>query len=530
MKSVSGKITVLVMTFAMGLAALAAYQKYTAPLPPPPKPVKDTLRIGLMEPILSLHPNSFIPNSISSALFDQMVLRHDGQTGAGGYRNIALERMQVSADGKECLVTLRKGMLFHNGEEVTSADVAYSFRSQLSENTLRFLSSLKYEVLGKYIIRLVVDESADWGYVLGGDILNEDYEKEHKANLEGYIPMGSGPYKFVSYDKEKGIVKLERWEKYWAGPAPFKYVEFHSFPNSDAQTMALLEGRVDYGIYVNNEDINLIKVNDDIQILETEGMFLGLFTLNHKSPKLNDWRVRKALSLLIPREAIVASPNGLRGDGIATDTILNLIPPVTKPELVDGFSPEKAMRLLNEAGYKLEDGKMMRNGQRLTMVISFLENDVINALGPLRMVAQAWNENGILATLRAKDISDIMKSVQGNNYDAVFEYRTDWIWSGSFKQEVVRYDSAVNNAHYIQDGELEMAFDSFNAAQVSGATEKERLELKKQVQAQLRRISHIVPLFHTKCFFATRGLGNMQKELAMEPYLLGYIFRPKLAF
>ena len=527
MKSVSGKITVLVMTFAMSLAAVVAYQKNTAPLPPPPKPVKDTLRIGLMEPILSLHPNRFTPTSIVNALFDAMV--SSNRDGEFRYRNIALEKIQVSADGKECLITLRKGMLLHDGAEVTSADVVYSFRSQVSENNLRYLGNLKYEIVDKYIIRIINDEMTDWGSVLKKDILNEKYEKKHLANPEEYIPMGSGPYKFVSYDEEKEVVKLERWEKYWAGPAPFKYIEFHSFKNSDAQTMALLEGRVDYGTYVNNEDINLIKVNDDIQILETDGIFMGIMSLNYNSPKLNDWRVRKALSLLIPRQAIVDSPNGLRGDGIAADTMFNLIHPVTKPDLVDGFSPEKAMRLLNEAGYKLENGKMMRNGQRLTMNVSFIDNDVINALGPLRMVAQAWNENGIRTTLRTKERSDLTKSMKDNNYDAIFEYRTDWSWSGSFKQEVVHYNSDVNSPHYIQDGELEMAFGNFMVAQVSGATEKERLELKKQVQAQLRRISHIVPLFYTKCFFATRGLGNMQKELAMEPYSLEYVFRPKLA-
>jgi len=528
MKGTTGIIAGALLALALGLAVMEAYHRLAAPPPPAPR-VKDTLRIGLLEPIMSLNPKGYISTIFRSLVFDKLRFQPFEKNTISKAQNIALEKFIVSDDGRECLISLRKGMLFHDGQQVTSADMAYSLETEQIEKDDPYTSKVAFEILDKYTIRLTSPEKTNWELLLENDLYNARHEKELAEHDQDYIPVGSGPYKFKSYDPEKGVVKLERWEKYWAGPAPYKYLEIVSFRHTDAQTMALLEGRVDYGMYINIEDINLMKVNRDINILKTQGAFMGMLTLNHKSAKLGDWRVRKALSLLIPREAIVASPNGLRGKGIAMDTMLNNIHPYTGPQLVDGFSPERAWRLLQEAGFQRKDGLVSRNGRQLTMTIILLEDNLTDALGAMRMVAQAWNENGILTTIKSMSRIQAGDLLAKKDFDAVFEYKYYRFWLEPIGKFFVKCDEEKRFPLCVRDNELINAYDRFYSAQMRNAPAEEQLVLKKKLQARFRELSVVIPLFHADSYFATRGLDHMPKEFAKDPFILTFLARPALA-
>ena len=290
---------------------------------------------------------------------------------------------------------LRKGVKFHNGDELTASDVVFSAercKTQLQSNLVRFVAEAK--ALDDYTVEIKTPQPYA---VLHMDlsefhILSEKYVKEvgdEKLNLE---PMGTGPYKLVEWVKEDHLT-MEANEDYYLGPPVIKKVTFRPITNPATRTAALLSGEVDIIQDLAVRDVDRVKAEQEFSVITRPSLLNVVLALDYrdKSPTidlpvnpLKDIRVREAIARAIDVDTIIK----VIMNGLATPS--DQYVPSSHIGYVDGlnfrevypFDLEKAKQLMKEAGY--ESG--------FTMTLDATNNRYVND----QHIAQA------LATMLAK--------------------------------------------------------------------------------------------------------------------------------
>ncbi|NUS72976.1 MAG: ABC transporter substrate-binding protein [Corynebacteriales bacterium] len=168
-----------------------------------------------------------------------------------------------------------------------------------------------------------------------------DYARNH--------PVGTGPYKFKSFDAETGTTQLERFDDYWGENARVKNLEFRTIPESDKRKKALIDGDID--------GYDLPKASD-VEALEAEGhsvlarpsfnvMYMAI-NQGHVG-KLGDIRVRRALMYAINRDELVQKVFPDEGATVANQLVPDLVTGYARDVTAYSYDPEQARALLTQA-------------------------------------------------------------------------------------------------------------------------------------------------------------------------------------
>ncbi len=259
---------------------------------------------------------------------------------------------EISPDWKTYTFTLRKGVKFHSGKEVTVEDVKYSIERCADENdALTFVEAFSniesVETPDESTVVITLKEpNADFLCDLTSAIIpasNEDPDK---------VSDGTGPYRFVSHAPQESFV-VEKFDDYWGEPAHIQTVTFKVCANPDSLVMELNGGSVDMLARVTSTQA--AQLSDDFQVLEGTMNLVQALYLNNAAAPFDDVRVRQALCYAVDRQAIL----DLTSDGYGTIIGSSMFPAFGKyymPELADYYAKDidKAKELLAEAG--LEDG------------------------------------------------------------------------------------------------------------------------------------------------------------------------------
>lgn len=258
---------------------------------------------------------------------------------------------------------LRQGVKFHNGDELTAKDVKYSF-DRLKKNiqgielAASLMSTIKeVEILDDYTVRLVTESvdpiledrvASSWG----AWILPADYLEEVGDNGFASQPVGTGPYKVISYSPEKVI--LERFEDYWGEKPAAKRIEYIVYPETSARITALVTGEVDIITQLPPDQVEVIESQEGLNVISTNIANMHALRFNTEFGPLQDKRVRQALSLAIDRQLLADTlwggkaivPNGHQyrefGDMYFEDYPL------------EEYNVEKAKQLIEESDYNGE--------------------------------------------------------------------------------------------------------------------------------------------------------------------------------
>ena len=177
---------------------------------------------------------------------------------------------------------------------------------------------------------------------------------------------GTGPYRATAVSDTE--ITLEKNTSYWGGEPKVDSIVVKSITDGDTLTSALQSGEIDaaYGLpYASYElfgDESAYRINS----CETSRVFFG--EMNYRSEIMQDEAVREAISLGIDKEGFVDAL--LNGRGAATEGAYPASFEFgTQTVKGEGYDPEKAKALLEEAGWVDEDGDGIRekDGQRLTI-------------------------------------------------------------------------------------------------------------------------------------------------------------------
>jgi len=249
---------------------------------------------------------------------------------------------------------LRQGVTFHNGEPFDARAVAFSLEriSSLEDSLETFAGDVGLKgvrVVDGYTIRLLTEEAdASLIYKLARvEIVPPEYYNETPGEELARNPVGSGPYRFVSWDSE-GRVVLEANPDYWRGAPTIKTVVFAAEPDPDQRLAALARGEAhiisdltsDHGAEAETGNSHLAAIES------LRRLFIGIRA--EAGTPLADVKVRQAFNYAVDVETIVQ--NLMAGYGQRYGSWVN--PPHDNPALLPWtYDPERARALLKEAGY-----------------------------------------------------------------------------------------------------------------------------------------------------------------------------------
>ncbi len=303
---------------------------------------------------------------ITYSVFDTLIRRDFNSDGSGRSSELVpgLATSWERVDSRTLDLTLREGVLFHNGDEFTSDDVVFSLGAGRGHGfnpaipaADRFLTTLSHvEPLGKYKVRIVSKqpdvmlEQRLAGYAVY--MVNAREYLTVGKDAYGRKPIGTGPFKMAEWvDGE--FVRLEAHDDYWGGKPTAKQATFTIVPEISARIAGLVSGEYDIAVNIPPDQFSVIEGYDDLKLAQIvlDNTHMLVF---HPNGPLEDKRIRQALSLSIDRNLL---RQALWNDGNYTPNGHQLPSYVMYMEDYPDFAfdPEWAKALVQETGYQDEE-------------------------------------------------------------------------------------------------------------------------------------------------------------------------------
>ncbi|HXI93972.1 MAG TPA: ABC transporter substrate-binding protein [Blastocatellia bacterium] len=304
---------------------------------------------------------------IMQLIYDTLVVKNDKFE----FVPSLAERFEESDDHRDFTFHLRAGVMFHNGKQLTSADVKYTFDSLLSpalkspiRGTVDKISSIDApDPL------TVVFHAREPFYTFIGNLPAIGIIPEGSGTEIFNSPVGSGPYKFASY-KDGSDVQLEANAAYWGGAPNIPRVHIKVVTDNSTRQAELMSGDVDlaYNAQFDPETIRALGQRRDMQVILGDGASIGYLGVNvSPTSVLSNQKLRQAVAYGIDRDVIIHRL--LRDQARKANAIM---PPehwaYDAAVKVYDHDPERAKQLLDEAGLPDPDGDGPRTRVTLTML------------------------------------------------------------------------------------------------------------------------------------------------------------------
>ncbi|MEK4508204.1 ABC transporter substrate-binding protein [Paenibacillus sp. FSL K6-2524] len=315
---------------------------------------------------------------------------------------------QVSDDGLTYTFTLKQGIVFHDGSELTAEDVYYSYAKLSGLNgqeplSSKFSSIASIDTPDDYTVVIQLKDK-DAAFLAANivAIVPKDYEQQSEQ------PIGAGPYKFSEYKPGQQLV-LEKNENFYDKEhAPvLDKVEFKIMPDSNSAVLALQSGDIDMIPGITAQGV--LQLGDGYTVVSGPQNMVQLMALNNSVKPLNDVKVRQAINYAIDKDVIIQTV----AEGNGTKLGSNMSPAMKmyfQDGLEDYYTPsiDKAKQLLKEAGYE--------NGFDLTLTVpSNYQFHVDTA----QVIADQLKNVGIKVTIKQVEWSSWLEDVYNNaKYEA----------------------------------------------------------------------------------------------------------------
>ena len=291
------------------------------------------------------------------------------------------ERWTVEDGGRAYRFALRPGVQWHDGTPFTSADVKFTFEQALlryHSRTRAALEGLLETVETPDDLTAVFRLKRPYGPLLQRlDVVEASIISKHQYDGHDLLngaptrkPVGTGPFRFVSYSPADRIV-LERNPAYFRQGVPgVDRLVFRILPNVASAVAALESGDVDYTVSLAGPDIARLQKTPGITVVKSAGGSGGSACQEVLIPNLTrrpftDLRVRRAIAHAIDRQFLVERVYFGQGTA-ATGPISHLMPWAYTPDVRQyPHDLGAAEKLLNEAGLKRKV-----NGERFAVTFT----------------------------------------------------------------------------------------------------------------------------------------------------------------
>ncbi len=351
--------------------------------------------------------------AINPALFEHgeiNMLLFAGLTAHDADNNVVpglAEDWSFDENGRTYTFRLRKGLTFHDGQPLTSADVKFTLEMILDEKNQSEIIS-NYTDIEKITcpddltveIKLRRSNVAFPDYMTIGILPKHLLEgKDPQTDSFNQNPVGAGPYKLVSWDQGQSIT-MERFDGYYGGTPKIEQVIFKIVPEIDARAMQLRAGEIDMAM-ITAKTAGSVKAEGGFALYQMKTADYRAIAYNFAKPLFaENPDLAGILSYAIDREAIIESV--LLGEGEAAYSPLQKSPYNNEEMEHFAYDPEKAEALLQEAGWKKnKNGYYEKKGKELAFVISAMADDSVR-VDMAKMCAAQLQEIGVNASAEGK--------------------------------------------------------------------------------------------------------------------------------
>ncbi|TWI32956.1 ABC transporter substrate-binding protein [Paracoccus sulfuroxidans] len=291
------------------------------------------------------------------------------------------ESWDVSEDGLEYTFHLRKGVKFHSNDKFTPTrdfnadDVIFSFDRQgntenpwhnyISGITYEYYSSMEMAKLIKsiekvddYTVKFTLNQpeapflaNIAMPFV---SIVSKEYADalEAAGTMEemNNTPIGTGPFKFVAYQKD-AVIRYQKNADYWGEAPKIDDLVFAITPDASVRLQKLKAGECHLMPYPAPADIEAIRNDPNLKLDEQAGLNVGYLAYNTTVAPFDKPEVRRALNMAMDKKALVDAV--YQGSGVVAK---NPIPPTmwSYNDAIedDKYDPEAAKKMLEDAGVK----------------------------------------------------------------------------------------------------------------------------------------------------------------------------------
>jgi len=289
------------------------------------------------------------------------------------------ESWTVSEDGTVITFKLRKGVKFHTitgfkpTRDFNADDVLFSFNRQWkADHPYSKVSGGKYDYFADMDMPKLlksIEKKDDYTVVM---TLNEpnvsilanlamDFAAIHSAEYADQllkagkpeqfdqIPVGTGPFSFVAYQKD-AVIRFKANKEYFGATKPIvDDLVYAITPDPTARYSKLKSGECHFMPFPRPADLAEMQKDPALQVISQSGLNIAYWAFNVQKKPFDDKRVRQALNMAIDKASIIKDV--YLGSGVAAK---NLIPPTlwSYNDAVKGYpyDPEKAKALLKDAG------------------------------------------------------------------------------------------------------------------------------------------------------------------------------------
>ena len=306
----------------------------------------------------------------------------------GAIQPVLATDWEMSPDGLSYTFNLRKDVKFQNGDAFTAEDVKFSYDRVLSDE----VRSIRKPVIAKYLDRIevidpykvklylkkpypeIVERVGDYMLIMPKGY----YEKVGKKGFEA-APIGAGPWKFVKRNGNDAIFYTANESYFGEGPY-IKELVTRNIPEEATKWAAIKNGEIDAAYFTALPYLKEAKFSSEFKVLAVRHAIMETLwprldkpvdELDAQTKPLADAQVRRAVTMAIDREALIASVTY----GYGSVMKYNICPNERGFRQEDQpvpYDPEGAKRLLAEAGYP--------NGFKTTINSSTFELPRLTAL------------------------------------------------------------------------------------------------------------------------------------------------------
>jgi peptide/nickel transport system substrate-binding protein len=343
--------------------------------------------------------------------------------------NDLAETVEVQPDGLQYTFTLRQGVKFHDGTELTAKDVKYTFdfyRDPANATTIQswFTGVESVETPDDYTVVVTMNSVnaaslADWG---GVPIVQSAYHAEVGDATYSTAPIGTGAFKLKEW-RAAEYTELEAFPDHYRGAPKVDILRLEVVPDATVRRAALETGDADSSVWpLLVEDSLALRENPDYKVYAYPGSSIKFFPINNDLPFFSDKRCRQALMYALDRQRIIDD----LWNGAAEVAHSHLTPssPYYNPNLKRyEYDPERAKELLDEAGWLVgADGIREKDGVRFSFTCTTITGDQ-----PRKAIAelaqQLFKEVGVEMLLAEAPVATILAGLPAGELDcAIFNW------------------------------------------------------------------------------------------------------------
>ncbi len=427
-----------------------------------------------------------------------------------------------SDDGTVFTFTLHDNVKFHDGTPLTSADVKYTLDLVFSSSFAK--SASFYEGTGKdkhSYIRSVeapnektvaVTLIKPWVGLLS-NLVPVAIIKKDSYQTQGTHPLGTGPFKFISYDEAQQVVEVEAFPEYWDGPAKISKIRVRVMADMNQLQAELRAGRVDIApmpTSLSPDSVKLLDQDPKLQVNAFQGSNVVLLTINTSSAPLDNVKVRQAIAYAIDRENLINKL--LLGFGKIAHSIIPEESWAYTAGQKYSYDPAMAKKLLDEAGFKDPDG----DGPKMRFekpILYKLSGSSIAGRQYAGVIQNYLKEVGIPVEIQTPELNTFLDELRRGNYQVAYSQ-----WVGGNQDPIFYKDlfatseipseaRASRNRSRFSNKELDPLLDEA----VNTFDRQRGLELYTKIQEIVSREVPVFPMWYqSNIVISKKSVGNIK--------------------